>query len=322
MLDNFKIAIYSVELSALEPLHLPVYKGSTLRGGFGSVFRRMCCAERRKDCRECILQGNCPYFYIFETAPGPDAEVLRGYESVPRPFILEPPLTEKTVFEPGESLFFNLILIGRAIGYLPYFIVAFRELGKVGIGRGRGKFRLAGITARHPLKGKEEVVFQGDGLVRSVDLAVSFKELESLPLPGGRELQVEFLTMTRLKYDGRYIDTPHFHVIIRNLLGRISSLSYFHTGEKLELDFQGIIQEAERVSLVSSTVSWVDWERYSSRQRRRMKLGGMVGTACYEALSSGGFASFWPWLKVGELIHLGKNTAFGLGKMTIAGISK
>jgi hypothetical protein len=36
----------------------------------------------------------------------------------------------------------------------------------------------------------------------------------------------------------------------------------------------------------------------------------------------GGVAPFWPWLKVGELVHLGKNTAFGLGKTTIAGISK
>lgn len=317
MLDNFKIACFTVELSALQPLHLPVYKGSTLRGGFGSVFRRMCCAERRKDCRGCILQGNCPYFYIFETAPGPDAEVLRGYESVPRPFILEPPLTEKTTFNAGESLFFNLVLVGRAIGYLPYFIVAFRELGEVGIGRGRGKFRLAGITARHPLTRDEQVIFGGDGLVHNVDLSVSFKELESVPHPEGRELQIELLTMTRLKHDGHYIDIPHFHVIIRNLLGRISSLSYFHTGERLELDFQGLIQAAEQVRLISSTVSWVDWERYSSRQQRRMKLGGMVGTACYEAPSPKGFTPFWPWLKVGELIHLGKNTAFGLGKMRV-----
>ncbi|MEG3069091.1 MAG: hypothetical protein RQM95_13070 [Syntrophaceticus schinkii] len=35
-----------------------------------------------------------------------------------------------------------------------------------------------------------------------------------------------------------------------------------------------------------------------------------------------GVCSLLAWLKVGELVHLGKNTAFGLGKTTIAGISK
>jgi hypothetical protein len=34
------------------------------------------------------------------------------------------------------------ILIGKAVDYLPYFILTFSELGKKGIGMGRGKFVL------------------------------------------------------------------------------------------------------------------------------------------------------------------------------------
>lgn len=296
---------------------LPVYKGSTFRGGFGSVFRRLCCVQRQESCKECILQGNCPYFYIFETAPGPDAEVLRTYESVPRPFVLEPPLTKKTSFTPGESLYFNLVLIGRAIDYLPYFIVTFRELGKMGIGKQRGKFQLTGITSKNPITNEEEVIYKRDSLVHNSNLAVSFSEIKSMPPPDSKRLGIKFITMTRLKYNGRYIDIPHFHIIIRSLLGRISSLAYFHSNERLELDFSGMIQAAEQVSLVFSTASWVDWERYSSRQRRRMKLGGIVGTACYDLSPPGDFELFWPWLKLGELVHLGKNTAFGLGKIAV-----
>lgn len=85
-----------------------------------------------------------------------------------------------------------------------------------------------------------------------------------------------------------------------------------------------LLKDAEIRMLVSNRIRYRKTVvHYSSRQQRRMKLGGMAGTACYEAPDSGGgVAPFWPWLKVGELVHLGKNTAFGLGKMTIAGISK
>jgi len=44
-LYNLRLARYRVELEAgPEGLLLPRYKGSTLRGGFGRVFRRICCA--------------------------------------------------------------------------------------------------------------------------------------------------------------------------------------------------------------------------------------------------------------------------------------
>jgi len=51
---------------------------------------------------------------------------------------------------------FNLLLIGRAIDYLPYFIYTFEELGKVGIGKGRGKYSLTYVS---PLKIFGEVDF-------------------------------------------------------------------------------------------------------------------------------------------------------------------
>jgi hypothetical protein len=57
---------------------------------------------------------------------------------------------------PGDAVIFNLLLIGRAIDYLPYFIYTFEELGKVGIGKGRGKYSLTYVS---PLKIFGEVDF-------------------------------------------------------------------------------------------------------------------------------------------------------------------
>jgi len=138
---------YEFTLKAEDEIHLPAYKGSAFRGGFGAAFRKVVCALRRTECGACLLRLRCPYAYIFETFPDRQTEVLRAgtHEKAPHPFVIEPPLEQTRVYEPGQSLSFNLILIGRGNDYLPYFVYAFEELGKMGIGRGRGRYRLERI---------------------------------------------------------------------------------------------------------------------------------------------------------------------------------
>ena len=40
---------------------------------------------------------------------------------------------------------------------------------------------------------------------------------------------------------------PPFHVLVGKLLARVSSLSYFHCGERWETDYRGWIEQAEAV---------------------------------------------------------------------------
>ena len=320
MLDKLRIAKYRFRLEAVERMGLPRYKGSTLRGGFGAVFKRTVCFQKRvKSCADCLLKANCPYAYIFETSPPQEAEVLRTYSHVPLPFVIEPPLDTKTVYEPGETLDFGLVLVGRAINYLPYFIVVFRELGRMGLGRGRGKYVLQRIAAVNPLDGTETLVYEGAGaVVWDQDLSVGYAEVEARARELSEErVTVRFLTPTRIKHQGRYVVHPEFHVLVRAILRRVSSLSYFHCGERWETDYRGIIEAARGVRLAEARTGWVDWERYSRRQRQRMKLGGFVGQASYE----GGLAPFLPLLVLGELVHVGKACVFGNGWYEIVGRS-
>ncbi len=92
------VAQLGFTLKALEPLILPPYKGSTLRGGFGAAFRRIVCVIRDKECSDCLLKGKCVYSYIFETPPPADTTVMRKYEAAPRPFVIEPPFERKRVY--------------------------------------------------------------------------------------------------------------------------------------------------------------------------------------------------------------------------------
>ena len=125
---------------------LPSYKGSTLRGGFGHAFRRVVCAVRCKECADCLLKEKCVYSYVFETPPSADTEVMRKYKAAPHPFVIEPPLEQQRNYGHGNEITFGLILIGRAIDYLPYFIYAFDELGRIGLGKGKAKFELGDVV--------------------------------------------------------------------------------------------------------------------------------------------------------------------------------
>ena len=93
--DNFTLAYYRLTLEALETLHLPAFKGSALRGGFGHTFKRLVCAQPRQCQKYCQVGNVCPYGYIFETAPPDDSEVLRTFNEVPRPFVITVPSGQK-----------------------------------------------------------------------------------------------------------------------------------------------------------------------------------------------------------------------------------
>jgi hypothetical protein len=212
---------------------------------------------------------------------------------------------------PGAELAFSLTLVGRAIDFLPWFIVAFRELGLTGIGRGRGRFRLRQIDAIEPFDQRSQPVYRDDDrMVRSAGARVSLAACRArAPSLNGR-LTLRFLTPTRLKHDNRLVEHPEFHVLFRALLRRLSSLALFHCGVRLDVDYRGLIAAAETVRLVEDRSRRLDFERYSSRQRQRMDLGGLVGEAVYE----GHLTPFVPYLLFGQWTHVGKNATFGLGR--------
>jgi len=237
---------------------------------------------------------------------------MKKYPYVPHPFIITPPLEEKRQYERGDLLSFQLVLIGKCIDFLPYFIYTFDELGKMGIGKDRGGYQLREVRFLHPTEGEEMIYSDRDKILHTHFKAIQVEDLKPLifsPLI----LHLNFLTPTRLKYDEHLSPFLEFHILFRNLLRRISLLSYFHCGEELDVDFKALIDRAKKIKVIRSDLRWFDWERYSNRQSTKMKMGGLVG----EILFEGDFKPFMPYLLLGEYIHVGKGTSFGLGKYKI-----
>ncbi len=290
-LSHFKFAQFQFLLKAVDCINLPVYKGSTFRGAFGHAFKKITCVSRERVCDSCMLKGKCVYSYVFETPPPSDTSKMRKYPYAPHPFVITPPLEEKRTYRDGEALCFELTLIGRSIDYLPYFIYTFDELGRMGIGKGKGKYQLEEVRAdetgeRSKVKGEKErdegertkeiaeggrTIYSGKDKtlknnfrVLKVDDLFPFEPLPSsspssdlLPF----SLDLRFMTPTRLKFDGKLSPSLEFHILLRNLLRRISLLSYFHCGQELDLDFKGLIEKSREVAVTKSDLTWYDWER-------------------------------------------------------------
>lgn len=307
-----KISKFWFTIKPQKELFLPPYKGSTFRGGFGHAFKRAVCMERNDDCIQCSTRHNCVYSYVFNTSIL--QEIEKG-ERFPHPFIIEPPLEDKEYYGINDRLDFHLILVGRAVDYIPYFIFAFEELGRMGIGRNKGKYFIETVISIY--KDKEIIIYDGNShfkdsyrIIESFELVIEAAQLNY------HQVTFNFITPTRIKYDGKLIVNINFEIFLKNLLRRLSGLANVHCNEKWDLEWKQIIDKAKNgVRTVHSDLKWYDWERYSQRQGTKMKMGGFMGEITFE----GELGEFMPFIKLGEYLHVGKGTVFGLGKYEFKG---
>lgn len=322
MLDTFRCSRYRFILQASTSLHLNAFAGSTLRGGFGHLFKRTVCIWPSGDCDRCLLKERCAYPYVFETAPPPDAEKLRGLEQVPRPFVLEPPERGgRQSYRPGERFDFGLVLVGRGIGYLPHFLLTLGELGRTGLGANRGRFDVVEVLAEHP-RGTRRIWTPGANGLAGIDVALTAAELmRPTALAGLSELPhrlaVCFQTPARVRSEGQVRTALTFQELVRALLRRLSSLCYFHCGGELAVDFRGLIERASLIRTVAEDLRWQAQERFSGRQRQRIDMSGVLGRVVFEAPEPSVWEEYLPLLTAGEWVHVGKGTVMGLGKYRV-----
>lgn len=319
------LAGYRFHLQASEPIQLPAYAATTLRGGFGYAFKSMVCFQPdRRACQEgCRLAGACPYGYIFETQVPPGSEVLSGQEEIPRPFVLRAANTAPLLLQPGQDFTCELLLFGRGLNYFPYFFQALRQLGQSGLGARRGRFQVTRVDAIPLLPGQPAqpppLYDSATELLQDTSLPAAAPALgEMMGGAAPAMLEIDFLTPARLKHAGDYAgpDVP-FHVLVRALLRRISALSYFHGGQRWEIDYPGWIALAQQVELAEGEAHWRDRRRYSTRQEQSISLGGVEGQVTYRG-EPAVLAAFLPLLRLGQWTHVGKGAVFGNGWYRLA----
>jgi len=320
-LDALTLARFAIFLRPISGvLYLPGYKGAAFRGGFGYAFKSIACPTHGVDCVHARLGDTCVYSAVFETPVPADSVVMRKYTHAPHPFVLTPPLDRRASFTAEHELRLELVLIGRAVHWLAYFICSIEELGRRGIGPAKSRYgveRVESLPYRDALgSGHGSIVYDGgQRKVVGVPQVIRGGEL-SEGCDNTGKATLSFLTPARVVSQDHLANELPFVTLFRTLLRRLALLSYFHCGQTAEPEWmREAIGAAQEVRLASSELRWRDWQRYSTRQQARMKLGGLVGKISYE----GEMKRFMPFLRAGEFTHLGKATSFGLGKYTLQG---
>ncbi len=292
------VAKFEFLLTTVNSFGLPDFKGSTFRGKFGHVLKRTICVMSHRDCQICELREQCAYPYLFET------QNHRG-QTVPRPFVIEPPLTRKRFFLKNEQMHLRLILIGRSVEYLPYFVYCFDRMGKEGIGRDRGRYVLESVAAYDTAGEKIPIYDHPSEQLHNNFPRLNLDSFKARLLP---QVTLHFYTPTDIRIRGQRADQLDFTTLLKAILRRYHSLRYFHGDgqkERFEIDWDA----AARVEIVHQELEGQRFKRFSNRQKRPVHLAGFTGRITYR----GEIGQFYPWLKIGELLHVGKNTVFGMG---------
>ena len=297
----------------LEATTLPPYKGALLRGGFGYAFQRIACPTscwgRAEACPTTLL---CPYRWVFETPHPAGIPHLHDLQDVPRPFVIEPPLDHQRQYAAGASLEFGLILIGRGIDYVPYFLLGFAHLGETGLGRDLASARLERVEVLEPFQPVGTPIYQDGRVLELPELpCLNLAELPVRAATLPADLRLTFHTPLRVKARGAFIESFDLGAVVQAICWRLGALAAFHGAGLWAADYRPLVEAARQVRVERAEVQWVDWERTSTRGggQRHMKLGGLIGTATLREVPVAVRAA----LLAASVLHVGKACVFGHG---------
>lgn len=311
-----KVALFRLTCKTIDALQLPSQPGSAIRGLFGYGLKRAVCVTGLRRCNECALYRRCAYPYLFETPPPEQSERLRLYKTVPHPYVIRSSCFNNTTLSKGEIFHFDIVLIGKGIDLITEVVLAFMQAGTYyGLGPERSKFELINVSQyQFEDRSLHQIWHVGQ---RSTQVISSRLTIPSVP---EGTVRVVLDTPLRLIRDKKPVSPNafQFHDFFRSLLRRISSLSYFHGHASLDIDFKSIAEASRSVVLAGRKLRHFDTVRFSSRQRSKLKIGGLVGTF---DLESSCLVPYWPYLVFGQIVHAGKATVMGFGQYRIARVS-
>jgi hypothetical protein len=295
---------------------LSSWSGNTLRSGFGAHLRAMVCATKGMgpgDCSNCPLCSVCVYDYFFNSSPPPGAKVLRRQSDIPRPFAFDPPSPGK--HNAGSEAVFNFTLIGKGVEYLPYFLLALRNLGESGMSRGYrlgyGRFILLAVDSIG--YGARNNIFSGD-TVYNRSIPLRFQEMLDACTEHRGDLTVRFLTPAQIKEGDRFTATPTFRGLVSRLLFRANALAeFFGSGMLYDQERSlALLGECREVATVAASTEEVRAQRYFHKQN--IKKQQLPPFFRGEIKYHGDFSrDVMALLELGRLIHVGKMATFGNG---------
>lgn len=285
---DFQYLPLKITLVALQRSQLPLYLGSTLRGVIGKILYQ-------------TDQEAYQYLYANGMKAG-------GQQDTVKPYILEPPDLRigKRMLEKGEKLSFNFLLLGDAIRYISSVVTALEKIEQYGLGAGRYPFRLLQMIHM-----EEQRVLWREGIYYPAG-----KKEVRIPyrvLPEVEGACIRLRTPLRIRRSGELLTDVSFDVLIRNITNRVMALTERYGGWVDREAAEQLQKISSEIRTVTANLKVEELERYSNRLQEKMNFSGLLG----EMEFAGDLTPFVPWLHVAEILHIGRNTTFGMGKVQV-----
>lgn len=235
---TFEFYSFRFEFRAVDAIHFPHGKaGNTVRGAFGSIFRKIACVPQCNDVRTCELRASCPYARMFE--PGAIEGGPSGLADWPRPFVFRAGHLGGHTINPGEKFHFDVNVFDMRDPALAYFVLTFAQLAREGIGPRRGRAQLIASYVLSDAGVVGDKVFDGETFLLKDPPAPISVGLEGVP-GGTRRVSVRFRTPTELKGSEECDGRPEFGVLFARIRDRVSTLRSLYGAGPLEIDFRGM----------------------------------------------------------------------------------
>ena len=245
---------------------------NTLRGGLGLALRRIVSAP-----------DYARWFEPQAASGGPS-----GLADRPRPFVFRARQLDGRTVEPGEEFSFHLNLFEMRDPPIDSLAQAFGQLAAEGLGPGRGRAELTGVSQPDPM------------------------ELSLDPLPDPVDhVRVKFVTPTELKSGRTLAEQPDFLTLASRIRDRLSTLRDLYDDGPLPIDFRAFGKRAARIRMTQCRIAPVAAARRSSRTGQTHSIGGFAGAAEYE----GDLTEFIPYLHAARWTGVGRQTVWGKGEI-------
>ena len=256
-----------------------------------------------------IKSTNKPPYFIGSQIRGAFGYALKNIlnqqdldENIYNKFFEQKDVTHKYRFDIRlglQSYEFSFYLFDDACDEVYNCISAFHEmLTKVGLGKNNDTYENFEIYVNKKRVYKNGTLEFFDNYIKN------FKEPKYK-----KNIILRLETPLRIKKDGKFIidDSIELESILNSIYQRSLALQ--------NKEFEKLPFKSE-FKIKSKDIFFNDIKRFSNVQNTSMQLGGVMGEMWISNLDEESFKL----LKLGELIGVGKQTVFGLGKISIGGI--
>lgn len=293
--DQLRFCTLTFVLKITEKIILPsgIQKGYLLRNSLGNALH--------KTSGDFILEK-----FWNNKLTGDQHNVLGISTDPPRGYIIEPPDTNRMVFNPNEIIELNVILVGYVAEYINAFIDAFEFMGtRSGLGiaelNGCGKFSIDAVIINGKKKRKNITTTGSLSIDKLEDKEFSSKVKLNFISPA-IIWQSDKTSLLKMKSNN---DVSYYFL---SLFKRLNALqAVYCTGKYIEVDSDAVFSNAKDIKVNSGALKQTD-DKFEGE-----KLNGFLG----ELLLRGDLSFFKSALLLGEYLHIGSKTNYSFGRYEI-----